>query len=79
VVFFTFGDDIGSKRGRLLTSIIAHTSNEKVYKLIEAGAKDGWSISILTQPPQSPDLHILDLGLFHSLNTFISEGALWKK
>ena len=29
--------------------------------------KDGFRITIQRQPPQSPDLNILDLGLFHSL------------
>lgn len=31
------------------------------------GKKDGWDINVVTQPPQSPDLNINDLGFFRSL------------
>ena len=31
------------------------------------GSTDGWQIIVDTQPAQSPDLNILDLGFFHSL------------
>jgi hypothetical protein len=31
------------------------------------GRKDGWKIQVITQPPQSPDLNVNDLGLFRSL------------
>lgn len=32
-----------------------------------AGKLDGWDISLVAQPPNSPDLNVLDLGYFASL------------
>ena len=34
-----------------------------------AGVEDGWNIKFRTQPAQSPDVNILDLGLFNSLKS----------
>jgi hypothetical protein len=36
------------------------------------GVQDGWNIIVVTQPPQSPDLNILDLGFFNSLKKRVS-------
>jgi hypothetical protein len=53
-----------------------HTGDDNVNKLNLAGAQDGWNISVITQPPNSPDLNILDLGLFSSLKTrFYARGV----
>lgn len=34
-----------------------------------AGRRGGWKIRVTCQPPRSPDLNVLDLGLFHSLQS----------
>jgi hypothetical protein len=53
-----------------------HTGNDNVEQMNLAGAQDGWNITVVTQPPNSPDLNILDLGLFHSLKTqFYNRGV----
>ena len=39
----------------------------------EAAMADGWNIRLTCQPPNSPDLNILDLGFFCSPTSFISE------
>ena len=37
-------------------------------KVVKAeGEKDGWEISLVSQPANSPDLNVLDLGFFSSL------------
>jgi hypothetical protein len=36
------------------------------------GSLDGWNIQFITQPAQSPDLNILDLGFFASLKARVS-------
>jgi hypothetical protein len=35
--------------------------------VIAAGTADGWNIRLLFQPPNSPDLNVLDLGFFASI------------
>jgi hypothetical protein len=40
--------------------------------LKEAGARDGWNIRFVSQPAQSPDLDILDLGFFNSLKKSVA-------
>lgn len=37
--------------------------------LIEEGLKDGWCIKLKSQPPNSPDLNVLDLGFFNSIQS----------
>jgi hypothetical protein len=37
------------------------------------GRKDGWKIQVITQPPQSPDLNVNDLGLCRVEN--LKDGA----
>ena len=39
--------------------------NEEILR--QAGLADGWHIRFVTQPAQSPDLNILDLGFFAAL------------
>ena len=46
-----------------------HTAEGSVEDLIAAGTGDDWTPIIITQPPNSPDLNINDLGFFHSLKT----------
>jgi hypothetical protein len=44
-----------------------HTGHNNNARIAQAGSTDGWIITVINQPAQSPDLNILDLGLFHSL------------
>ena len=37
--------------------------------VVKAGTSDGWNIRLLCQPPNSPDLNVLDLGYFNALQT----------
>lgn len=44
-----------------------HTGRDVVHRIEQYACTGGWSITMKTQPAQSPDLNILDLGFFHSL------------
>ena len=44
-----------------------HTSIINVQEFAVAGALDGWDIRVRTQPAQSPDMNVLDLCFFASL------------
>ena len=44
-----------------------HVGKGNDFYLNVAGYEDGWDIKLFTQPSQSPDLNVLDLSLFHSL------------
>ena len=44
-----------------------HTANGTIEDLIAGGTGDGFVPIIVTQPPNSPDLNINDLGFFASL------------
>ncbi|KAG3078961.1 hypothetical protein PC121_g7103 [Phytophthora cactorum] len=37
--------------------------------IIEAGQEGGWDIQMVSQPPRSPDMDVLDLGFFNSLQS----------
>lgn len=37
--------------------------------IVKAGLHDGWRIRMVCQPPRSPDLNILDLGFFNSIQS----------
>jgi hypothetical protein len=37
--------------------------------VISAGISDGWNIRLLFQPPNSPDLNVLDLGFFAAIQS----------
>jgi hypothetical protein len=50
-----------------------HTGNDTVSDLEAAGTGDGWTVKVVTQPAQSPDLNINDLGFFHSLKSKIKK------
>lgn len=45
--------------------------NEEMLR--QAGLADGWNIKFVTQPAQSPDLNVMDLGLFNSLKHRVSQ------
>lgn len=49
-----------------------HTGKGTVAVLNDAAKEGGWNIKINTQPAQSPDLNILDLGFFHSLQSRVA-------
>ncbi|ETW06354.1 hypothetical protein H310_02634 [Aphanomyces invadans] len=36
-------------------------------EFVQAAAYGGWKIQLMCQPPQSPDLNVLDLGFFNSI------------
>jgi hypothetical protein len=46
--------------------------NNKILYIDGLGSEDGWNIKIVTQPSNSPDLNINDLGFFNSLKHRVS-------
>jgi len=42
---------------------------EQDLEVVYQEKKYGWDINLLTRPPNSPDMNILDLGLFRSLQS----------
>ena len=55
---------IGGKRVKLQHDNASSHGN-KIYKdILKLNAEHGWDIVVAPQPPQSPDLNVLDLGLF---------------
>ena len=51
----------------------SHTGTNTVEELQAGGTGDGWVPIILTQPPNSPDVNINDLGFFSSLKYHVSQ------
>ncbi len=51
----------------------SHTGTNTVEELEAGGTGDGWFPIILTQPPNSPDVNINDLGFFSSLKYDVSQ------
>ena len=51
-----------------------HTGHDNPRKLNLAGKAGGWNIKLVTQPAQSPDLNINDLGFFSSLKSRVWRG-----
>ncbi|ETI34119.1 hypothetical protein F443_19324 [Phytophthora nicotianae P1569] len=37
--------------------------------ILEAGIEHGWTIEMTCQPPRSPDMNVLDLGLFNAIQS----------
>jgi hypothetical protein len=37
--------------------------------IMESGQEGGWDIQMVSQPPRLPDLNVLDLVLFYSLQS----------
>ena len=55
-----------------------HTAGGLEDEVHAVSSTEGWHISMVRQPAQSPDLNIMDLGLFHSLKVHViqlKEGA----
>jgi len=50
-----------------------HTASDTISDLEKAGTGEGWTPIIMTQPPNSPDVNINDLGFFHSLKTRVRQ------
>ena len=52
---------------------LPHTAKGTVEDLTLAGSSDEWLPVIVTQPPNSPDLNLCDLGFFSSLKRQVSQ------
>lgn len=50
-----------------------HNGRGNLLYIEQQGQLDGWNIQIITQPAQSPDLNILDLGFFNSLKSRVAK------
>ena len=50
-----------------------HTGHGNVDFCNQEGQKDGWNIEVLTQPAQSPDLNVNDLGFYCSLKCRVEQ------
>lgn len=50
-----------------------HNGGGNLDRLTLAGLLDGWHIRIVTQPAQSPDVNINDLGFFNSLKNQVGK------
>jgi hypothetical protein len=48
-----------------------HTGLNNNNRIARFGSTGGWKFNVFNQPAQSPDLNILDLGLFHSLKCMV--------
>jgi hypothetical protein len=56
-----------------------HTAAGNMEIFDEAGFADDWGVSVVTQPAQSPDMNVNDLGFFNSLKAHVDDiklGAL---
>lgn len=42
---------------------------EDIKDIINAGVAAGWTIEMSCQPPQSPNLNVLDLGIFNAIQS----------
>ena len=43
--------------------------------LVQAAQADGWNIRLACQPPNSPDLNVLDLGFFAAIQALFEKGT----
>ena len=50
-----------------------HTGHDNVEFFNNEGQKDSWNITVVTQPAQSPDLNVNDLGFFRSLKCRVEQ------
>jgi len=50
-----------------------HTGKGNEEMLKKAGVQDGWKIRFVSQPAQSPDTNIMDLGFFNSLKKKVAK------
>jgi len=44
-------------------------------EFVQAAQADGWDIRLTCQPPNSPDLNVLDLGFFAAIQTLFHKGS----
>jgi len=42
---------------------------------VQAAQADGWDIRLTSQPPNSPDLNVLDLGIFAAIQALSEKGT----
>jgi hypothetical protein len=66
-MLFLLGEDVIVQQDGAL----AHTGKGNVEKINNLDHENGWNIEVVTQPAQSPDLNINDLGFFRSMKTRI--------
>lgn len=50
-------------------------SSDNDQDIVAAGSSDGWNIRFKSQPPNSPDLNVLDLGFFNSIQSLQHEAS----
>ena len=50
-----------------------HTKRSIHHEISQELTKDGFDIRLEQQPSNSPDLNVLDLGFFHSLQTRVAK------
>lgn len=50
-----------------------HVDESWFYLFNKVGKEDGWNIQVTTQPAQSPDFNVNDVGLFASLKSLEDE------
>mmetsp|Transcript_2380 Transcript_2380/g.3526 ORF Transcript_2380/g.3526 Transcript_2380/m.3526 type:complete len:162 (+) Transcript_2380:558-1043(+) len=68
---------VGSRKGE----IIIQQDNAKPHcsiddeLIVSECRKDGWNITFRYQPPNSPDLNVLDLGYFNSIQALQHQNA----
>ncbi|POM74333.1 Hypothetical protein PHPALM_8725 [Phytophthora palmivora] len=58
-----------TKNVSMTRAIYTKMLREKVFPAIREKWPGGWDIQIVSQPPRSPDMNVLDLGFFHSLQS----------
>jgi hypothetical protein len=72
-VFSRIKDRLYWKKGELIRvqhdGATAHNGNGNQEYFDAEGQKYGWNIVVETQPAQSPDLNILDIGVFRGLQS----------
>lgn len=44
-------------------------------EFVQAAQLDGWNIQMTCQPPNSPDLNVLDLGFFAAIQALFQKGT----
>ncbi|ETL90022.1 hypothetical protein L917_11151 [Phytophthora nicotianae] len=75
--------NIGSINRDVLKEFLLEKDNAKPHvsphdpDIVAAGTADGWNIRLFYQPPNSPDLNVLDLGFFSSIQAIQLEIPLY--
>ncbi|KAF2288317.1 hypothetical protein GH714_005981 [Hevea brasiliensis] len=55
-----------------------HPDEEEPYRTCKAAGTDGFDIDLCRQPPNNPDLNVLDLGFFQAIDSLQHQQALNK-